>query len=283
MNPILFRRLVSARGYIPPAAFGNIPNDSAESYASGVDLRDLNGGENGTNLFTIPWASNYADSTFGATNAPLQPDETSASLNLWVKADQITGVSDGGLLSLWEDQSENSFDFTASGAQRPTYNTNVQNGLPGVNFSSTLGVGMTGAYSHAAGTLSVMAVFRSNNALDFSNRRIVQGAANWGIFPVYIAAFNNAFIWGYQPDSRTHVAIFTQTSTGPVSKLYVDGGPVGRTTSAIAFPGLIHLGATGGFNHPANARIFEVAAWGDVLSDAEAYGVSLAMMNKWGI
>ena len=267
--------------YRSPTATGNIPNDSMESYTSGVDLEGLNGGENGTNVFNIPWASDYVDSTYGEISGPIEPDEL--SLNLWVKADQITGVADGDPLDLWEDQSENGFDFTAAGGQRPTYNTNVQNGLPGVNFTGVAGVGMTGSFSVVAGELSLMVVFRSNNALDFSNRRLVQGAANWGIFPNYISAYNNNFIFGYQPDELTHVVIYTQTSTGPVTRLYVDGGPVGMITTAVGFPGLIHLGATGGFNHPANARIFEVAAFGQILTDAQAFGLSLSMMNKWNI
>ena len=36
-----------------------IPNDTFETYSDGAGLNGLNGGVNGTHLFTIPWGSAY--------------------------------------------------------------------------------------------------------------------------------------------------------------------------------------------------------------------------------
>jgi len=49
----------------------------------------------------------------------------------------ITGVADGNPLSAWEDRSANNVDFTASGTDRPTYNTDDLASQPGVAFSTS--------------------------------------------------------------------------------------------------------------------------------------------------
>lgn len=283
MNPYLYRRLVRRAGYIPPGASNTIPNDGFGEYVSGANLAGLNGGENGTNIFNIKWASVYSDTTFGDTAASVAPDGLS-NLEVWVKADQIAGLSNGDPLSTWQDQSGNGRDFTAAGAQRPTYNTNVQNGLPGVNFTSTSGVGMTGVYVRSSGDFSIMVVLRSNSGTNFNTRRAVQGSNNWLLGPHagYLRAYNNNFVAGYHPDDLTHVMIVTQTATGTVTRLYVDGGGGGQMTTAQAWPGTVHLGATGGFNEPADARVFEVAVYSRILTPAEVFGLSLNMINKWG-
>ena len=56
---------------------------------------------------------------------------------LWLKADAISGLNDGDLVSSWLDQSGNAFNFSASGSARPTYKTNIQNGNPVVRFNGT--------------------------------------------------------------------------------------------------------------------------------------------------
>jgi hypothetical protein len=271
--------------YRSPTASGNIPNDSMESYVSGVDLEGLNGGENGTNVFTIPWVSDYVDITYGDTGPELTPESFGADMDVWVRADQITGVADGDPLSLWEDKSVNDiFDFVSAGGARPTYNTNVQNGLPGVNFTSVAGVRMAGSFASSGPELSVMIVLRSN-ALSYVGRRAVHGTANWLIGPYggYLQVYNNNFLAGYQPDLLTHVVIVTQASSGNLTRIYIDGGPCGLMTTATTFPGTMGLGASLTFGEPTNARIFEVAIFSKILSDVEAYGLSLSMMNKWGI
>ena len=50
----------------------------------------------------------------------------------WFAADKITGVSNGSTLPQWVDSSGNGYNLAAGVA--PTYNTGVQNGLPGVLF-----------------------------------------------------------------------------------------------------------------------------------------------------
>jgi hypothetical protein len=59
-------------------------------------------------------------------------------LRLWLKADAITGLSDGAAVATWSDSSGLSNDAANSaGASQPTYQTNEVNGLPCVRFDGT--------------------------------------------------------------------------------------------------------------------------------------------------
>ena len=71
----------------------------------------------------------------GSTSPPVidSPDKV-AGLKLWLKADAITGLSDGGPVSAWGDSSGSGLDVTQSGTARPTYKTNILNGKPVVRF-----------------------------------------------------------------------------------------------------------------------------------------------------
>lgn len=56
---------------------------------------------------------------------------------LWVKSDQITGLSDGEPVTTWEDQSGNSNDLIGGDGTSPTYQTNEINSLPAIRFDGT--------------------------------------------------------------------------------------------------------------------------------------------------
>jgi hypothetical protein len=61
-----------------------------------------------------------------------------AGLQLWLKADAITGLSDTDLVSSWVDSSGNARDAVqATTGNKPTYRTNQVNGLPSVVFTGT--------------------------------------------------------------------------------------------------------------------------------------------------
>src|SRR5690348_4328042 len=60
-----------------------------------------------------------------------------SGLKLWVKADQIGGLSDGDPVSTWSDQSGVGNDMTSSGSNRPTYKTGILNSFPIVRFDGS--------------------------------------------------------------------------------------------------------------------------------------------------
>lgn len=56
-------------------------------------------------------------------------------LNLFLRADSITGLTEGAAISQWNDESGNNNHATqATGSYQPTYRTNVLNGKPVVRF-----------------------------------------------------------------------------------------------------------------------------------------------------
>lgn len=71
---------------------------------------------------------------FGGT---FSPDQVTG-LYQWLKADAITGLNNGDAIATWEDSSGNNRDATqATGANQPTYQTNVVNSLPVVRFDGS--------------------------------------------------------------------------------------------------------------------------------------------------
>jgi len=55
---------------------------------------------------------------------------------LWLRADTISGLSDGDSVATWSDESGEGNDATEA-TNKPTYETNVQNGLAVVRFNGT--------------------------------------------------------------------------------------------------------------------------------------------------
>jgi hypothetical protein len=59
---------------------------------------------------------------------------------LWLRADTITGLSDGDRVSSWTDQSTNGADATqATDLRRPRYKVNILNSRPVVRFTAVAG------------------------------------------------------------------------------------------------------------------------------------------------
>lgn len=72
-----------------------------------------------------------------AQSADFIPTDIS-DCELWLDANQITGLNDGDSVTTWSDESGNSHDATQSTAgYKPTYETNEINSLPTVRFDGT--------------------------------------------------------------------------------------------------------------------------------------------------
>ncbi len=60
------------------------------------------------------------------------------NLQLWLKADAITGLNNNDPVSTWVDSSVNGRNATQSGAARPTYITSALNGKPVIRFDGSV-------------------------------------------------------------------------------------------------------------------------------------------------
>lgn len=73
----------------------------------------------------------YAFQTAGGGFAP----SDISGLLVWLKADAITGLSDGDPVTTWEDSGSNNNDATEA-TNKPVYKTNILNSLPVVRFTA---------------------------------------------------------------------------------------------------------------------------------------------------
>lgn len=82
----------------------------------------------------MPILTNQASRFIGGGR--ITPDQI-FGLQLWLKADAITGLSDGDALTTWADSSGNACNPTqADAALKPVYKTGILNSLPVVRFDA---------------------------------------------------------------------------------------------------------------------------------------------------
>jgi len=105
----------------------------------------------------------------GAKPPSFSPSDI-AGLQLWLKADAITGLNDGDALTTWEDSHTSNNDFAqATAGKKPTYQTNEINGLPVVRFDGTDDL-LTAANFLSSSEGTVFAVVRFTAAIAHGTR-----------------------------------------------------------------------------------------------------------------
>lgn len=103
---------------------------------------------------------------------PFSPADI-AGLQLWLKADAITGLGDGDAITTWTDSSGNGNNATQStSGKKPLYKTNIQNGLPAVRFDGSDDA-MTGATITGLGTSSISLFVTANGGAIAANQERV--------------------------------------------------------------------------------------------------------------
>ena len=93
--------------------------------------------------------------------APFEPNDISG-LDLWLKADAITGLSDGDSVATWSDSSLEGNDFAqGTASKKPTYKTSIVNQKAVVRFDGGDLLTASNFASETAGTIFV--VFQSTD------------------------------------------------------------------------------------------------------------------------
>lgn len=88
-------------------------------------------------------------------------------LILQLDASQLTGGTDGGAVSTWNDVSGAGNDFTqATGSKQPTFRTNQINRLPAVSFDGGDLLTAANFDSSAEGTLAIVTRMETNLSID---------------------------------------------------------------------------------------------------------------------
>lgn len=224
------------------------------------------------------------------SGTPFTPTDSS-NLLVWYKADGITGLSDGDPISVWPDSSGNGNNLTASGGSRPTWETNLQNGLPGVNFNPASSQFFLLTTPISAATPYTLFIIYKKATAGTSFATFGNGG---GLFPAtYFDYTDDASYSSPSPSSllyrtpsgNTSFTLITEV-TG-LSGYFVWKNGVSQTVTPSAFgtgAGAVFatfgLGITSFF---ADGQVLEVLLYGHEATSALISNVETYLNNKYGL
>lgn len=146
-----------------------------------------------------------------------------SNLKFWVKADQITGKSDGDNVTSWSDQSGNGYNLSEA-TNPPIYKASIQNGKAVVRFNGTsqfmTGTTLSNVISLSAQStwfvLAVTATPSSNHGNGYRNDAIYSenGGGNSGL---YLKSTGVVMFEAYAPGA---VQLSVNYSTIPTFSIY---------------------------------------------------------------
>lgn len=231
---------------------------------------------------------------------PTGPGGVVNGLQIWLKADEIAGLSDTDPVTTWADSTINGNDFTQStAANKPIYRTSVQNGLPGVDFDGSNDI-LDGPAVSAFESNDEMTWFFAVNPDSTggsSKKRIlnivydnmtdpgftayyqtgsgkfeVRKTVSFDIVAGSVSAVPHVFI--VRRDSSKNIQMWIDTTAGTT-----DGpGDIvpGNMTE-------LHLGDHPSQSDAYNGLIFEVIAYSKALSSTDRATVESYLATKWAI
>jgi hypothetical protein len=225
----------------------------------------------------------------GAAAAPFSPDSV-AGLQMWLKADAITGLVDGDPVATWEDAHTSNKDLTqATSAARPTYQTNELNGLPIVRFDGT-DDWMTNTGFTLAQPTTVFIVFVPRLVNSSSQVFVYDGLGGNRQALFWQADDRLRYYAGTVIDSSTAVTqdaeqLVTVVFNGASSGIEINGaaGSAGNA-GAQGFSSTINLGAQqSGAADFAQIDVAEFLVYDTALSAGDRDSVESYLTTKWGL
>ena len=236
-----------------------------------------------------------------SVTAPILPALPVPDPFLWLDATKIPQVPHGTAISQWDDASGNGNHVTqATGALRPTYFANAQNGLPGVAFNNLSGqflnrTSLTGISGPSAITIVCMAeatlsfpsyqgiVVFSSSGNNISRAQVGGGNSMFNIWSMIVCngaspASGGVFAAGF------YIVTATYNPTLSALELYRSTSLVGSGTQICAEDcDQVHIGAGPPGVVTYSKRILEVICYNRVFTFPERQATWLYGANKWGI
>ena len=204
-----------------------------------------------------------------------------AGLVFWVKADAITGLSDGDPISTWTDLSGAGHNVTAAGAQRPTYKTAILNGLPVARFNGSNNL-RSAAFAHS----QPYTVFAAGNETGAGLSYFVDDLVGGG----HIVGGLNATTFG------VNAGAWITPTVSNMANSAVMGGVFNGASSTASYQGTatagnagannasgVSLGNSGGSSAPITGDMAEAMMYSAALSDANRQKLEGYLAWKWGL
>lgn len=227
------------------------------------------------------------------TPAPTFLPSDIGNLRLWVDA-PFLGLANGALINSWTDRSGNAFHMTPQvNDRRPTYQTNVKNGLAVVRFDATNDALVTTMpVTTARDNFTMWAVQRSTGS-NVSSCIINNGTGGngWGLMArTNFGAFNKGILFGGITYAQTSIAhntnwtIWCMRRSAGSTSVWLNGGSAvlsGFATTP-ATPGTYtNVGWHGGGAMAQDIGECVVYENANTLTQINQMGTYFA--NKWGL
>lgn len=230
--------------------------------------------------------------------APFSPSDI-AGLQLWLKADAITGLVDGDPVGTWADSSGNARDATqATAAAKPLYKVSIVNGKPVVRFDGVDDLLTVASFAQPAewtafavaakvtGT-SVDAILNTDNGGGSRHAQQLRFSGNSTVQSIAFNTAPGAFTDG-EGGTNTGFQVLSAVRSAAAVQAWVNGTSGGSTatTGTPAAPSVAAwLGMTSGASTSENLTgdIAEILYYNSALSTADRDAVESHLGAKYGI
>ena len=232
-----------------------------------------------------------------ATGAFTQEMNITKNLEIWLKADALSGIKDGDAIGAWADASANKADFSSPTlVKRPIFKANFANGKPGLAFSGAQG--MTTSKKYSLKDFTVFIVFKDDGIATEYERLVDHNYAN-GFWTGRNKGETNSWGGGIKAsdtpygnftafsDSTPNLMIFCRK--GDVQSIFGScASPVqGNVSDGSTAEGPITVGCWNDMETNQNqwltGQIAEVLIYSVALSDADLKNVGTYLRNKYAI
>lgn len=228
--------------------------------------------------------------SFAAIGGGFSPSDI-AGLQVWLKADAITGLSDNDPVTTWEDSSSANHDATqATGGNKPTYQTNELNSLPVVRFDGTDDYLRTGSFTLALPTTVFVVskvIAETSIATQFdglSNQDTMEMRSKSspdGTYEIYA----NGFLSTNVPGNVGTYKIYSIRFNGASSAVYVNASLHATGTVGASSPNGITLGCYGNASPDRFSQMdmAEFIVYDSALADADRQDVESYLNAKYAV
>lgn len=212
----------------------------------------------------------------------LAPDDL-ADLTLWLKADAITGLSDGDPVDLWLDSSSAANHAEqATGGLQPTYETGEISGLPVVRFAADY---MWSSVSASSGERTIFAVVKDGVGTLIGPR--ADGALQWKAgTPTLLKAWVEAIVTsGSALSAGWHILTARFSDSENDATMWRDGAlDVSATyTSSLTAGRPSYVGANNGGGELLTGDLAELISYDAALSTSDRQAIEAYLAAKYGL